>query len=117
VAVNVGGTGKLPMSDLKDIWRGASGFAAVRHLHRQPAMSSSPAASPKPPLKAALKSGLEAYAGKAGGRVGNQRRRDGAGIGGQSISNAAPNRTMAVFLDRGRPRTNAGREFAPSGRT
>jgi len=96
-AINVGGTGKLPMSDLKEICE-ALGFATVRtyiasgnvvFLSRK-----SEAA-----IKAALEKALEAYAGKPVGVLVRSAAEMAQVLADNPFPNAAPNRTMAVFLD------------------
>ena len=101
-AVNVGGTGKLPMSDLKAICE-ELGFTAVRTYIASGnvvfASRKSEAA-----VKAALEKRLAAYAGKAVGVL----VRSAAEMAQVSADNpfpqAAPNRTMAIFLDEPPPK-------------
>jgi uncharacterized protein (DUF1697 family) len=100
-AVNVGGTGKLTMSDLKDICE-ELGFTAVRtyiasgnvvFLSRK-----SEAA-----VKSALEKRLEAYAGKPVGLAVRSAAEMAQVLADNPFPKAAPNRTMAVFLDRAPP--------------
>jgi uncharacterized protein (DUF1697 family) len=100
-AVNVGGTGKLPMSDLKDICE-ELGLGAVRtyiasgnvvFLSRK-----SEAA-----IKAALEKRLEAYAGKPVGVLVRSAAEVAQVLADNPFSKEPPNRTMAVFLDRAPP--------------
>ena len=101
-AVNVGGTGKLPMSDLKAMCE-ELGFTAVRTYIASGnvvfASRKSEAA-----VKAALEKRLAAYAGKAVGVL----VRSAAEMAQVSADNpfpkAAPNRTMAIFLDEPPPK-------------
>jgi uncharacterized protein (DUF1697 family) len=97
-AVNVGGTGKLPMSDLKDICE-ELGFGAIRTFIASGNVVFTSRKS-EAAIKAALEKRLEAYAGKPVGVL----VRTGAEMAGILADNpfpkAAPNRTMAVFLDR-----------------
>jgi uncharacterized protein (DUF1697 family) len=95
-AVNVGGTGKLPMSDLKAICE-ELGFSHVRTFIASGnvvfASRKSEAAT-----KAALEKRLAAYAGKPVGVL----VRSAAEMAQVSADNpfpkAAPNRSMAIFL-------------------
>jgi uncharacterized protein (DUF1697 family) len=101
-AVNVGGTGKLPMSELKAACE-ELGFTAVRTYI---ASGNVVFASPKSEaaVKAALEKRLAAYAGKAVGVL----VRSAAEMAQVSADNpfpkAAPNRTMAIFLDNAPPK-------------
>ena len=96
-AVNVGGTGKLAMSDLKAMCQ-ASGFHAVRtYIASGNVVFSSDLSIPD--AKAALEARLLAFAGKPVGVV----MRTGTEMGQVLLHNpfpdAPPNRVMAVFLD------------------
>jgi uncharacterized protein (DUF1697 family) len=101
-AVNVGGTGKLPMSDLKAMCD-ELGFTSVRTYIASGnvvfASRKSEAA-----IKSALEKRLAAYAGKPAGVL----VRSAAEMAEVSAKNpfpkAAPNRTMAVFLDEAPPK-------------
>lgn len=97
-AVNVGGTGKLPMSDLKNICE-ELGLVAVRTYIASGNVVFTSRKS-EAAIKAALEKRLEAYAGKPVGVM----IRTAAEMARISADNpfpkAAPNRTMAVFLDR-----------------
>jgi uncharacterized protein (DUF1697 family) len=100
-AVNVGGTGKLPMSDLKDICE-ELGFGAIRtYIASGNVVFTSRKSAAA--IKSALEKRLEAYAGKPVGVL----VRTAAEMAQISADNpfpkAAPNRTMAVFLDRAPP--------------
>jgi uncharacterized protein (DUF1697 family) len=96
-AVNVGGTGKLPMSELKAMCE-ELGFTSVRTYIASGnvvfASRKSEAA-----IKSALEKRLAAYAGKPVGVL----VRSAAEMAEVSAKNpfpkAAPNRTMAIFLD------------------
>jgi uncharacterized protein (DUF1697 family) len=100
-AVNVGGTGKLPMSDLKDICE-ALGFGTVRTFIASGNVVFTSRKS-EAAIKTALEKRLETYAGKPVGVL----VRTAAEMAQISADNpfpkAAPNRTMAVFLDRAPP--------------
>jgi uncharacterized protein (DUF1697 family) len=101
-AVNVGGTGKLPMSDLKAMCD-ELGFTSVRTY-----IASGNVVFANRKSEAAIKSALEkrlaAYAGKPVGVL----VRSAAEMAEVSAKNpfpkAAPNRTMAVFLDEAPPK-------------
>ena len=96
-AVNVGGTGKLPMSELKTMCE-ELGFTGVRtYIASGNVVFASRKAEAA--VKAALEKRLAAYAGKAVGVM----VRSAAEMAQVSADNpfpkAAPNRTMAIFLD------------------
>src|SRR5262249_27506272 len=101
-AVNVGGTGKLPMTELKAMCE-ELGFTSVRTYIASGnvvfATRKSEAA-----VKAALEKRLAVYAGKAVGVM----VRSAAEMAQVSADNpfpkAAPNRTMAFFLDASPPK-------------
>jgi len=101
-AVNVGGTGKLPMTALKAMCE-ELGFTSVRTYIASGnvvfASRKSEAA-----VKAALEKRLQVYAGKAVGVL----VRSAAEMAKVSADNpfpkAAPNRTVAIFLDEPPPR-------------
>ena len=101
-AANVGGTGKLPMSDLKAMCD-ELGFTSVRTY-----IASGNVVFANRKSEAAIKSALEkrlaAYAGKPVGVL----VRSAAEMAEVSAKNpfpkAAPNRTMAVFLDEAPPK-------------
>jgi uncharacterized protein (DUF1697 family) len=96
-AVNVGGTGKLPMSDLKAICE-ELGFTSVRTYIASGnvvfASRKSEAA-----VKAALEKRLAAYAGKAVGVLVRSADEMAQVSSDNPFPKAAPNRTMAIFLD------------------
>jgi uncharacterized protein (DUF1697 family) len=100
-AVNVGGTGKLPMSDLKDICE-ALGFGTISTFIASGNVVFTSRKS-EAAIKTALEKRLETYAGKPVGVL----VRTAAEMAQISADNpfpkAAPNRTMAVFLDRAPP--------------
>lgn len=96
-AVNVGGTGKLPMSELKAMCEGA-GFAAVKtYIASGNVVFTS--RLPEAGVKAALESRLEAYAGKPVGVVIRTPKEMADVLGANPFPDAAPNRTVAIFLD------------------
>jgi uncharacterized protein (DUF1697 family) len=101
-AVNVGGTGKLPMSDLKAICE-ELGFTAVRTYIASGnvvfASRKSEAA-----VKAALEKRLVAYAGKPVGVLVRSAAKMAQVSADNPFPKAAPNRTMAIFLDEKPPK-------------
>jgi uncharacterized protein (DUF1697 family) len=100
-AVNVGGTGKLPMSDLTEICE-ELGFGAVRTF-----IASGNVVFTSRKSEAAIKGGLEkrlqAYAGKPVGVLVRTAAEMAQVLANNPFQKAAPNRTMAVFLDRAPP--------------
>ncbi|MBY6264020.1 DUF1697 domain-containing protein [Azospirillum sp. 412522] len=96
-AVNVGGTGKLPMSDLKHLCERA-GFTAVRtYIASGNVVFDS--AAPEAAVKAALEAELRAYAGKPVGVLVRTAAEMAGVLAGNPFPDAAPNRTVAIFLD------------------
>ncbi|MET4238487.1 DUF1697 domain-containing protein [Bradyrhizobium sp. RT10b] len=100
-AVNVGGTGKLPMSELKAMCE-ELGFAAVRTYIASGNVVFTSRKS-EAAIKTALEKRLHAYAGAPVGVL----VRSAAEMTQVSADNpfpkAAPNRTVAIFLDRAPP--------------
>jgi uncharacterized protein (DUF1697 family) len=100
-AVNVGGTGKLPMSDLKEICE-SLGLRSVRTYIASGNVvfvsRNSEAA-----VKAGLEKRLETYAGKSVGVLVRTAAEMAQVLADNPFPDAAPNRTMAVFLDRAPP--------------
>jgi uncharacterized protein (DUF1697 family) len=100
-AVNVGGTGKLPMSELKAMCE-ELGFGAVRTYIASGnvvfASRKSEAA-----VKRALETRLEAYAGKPVGVLVRTADEMAQALADNPFARLPPNRTMAVFLDRAPP--------------
>jgi len=100
-AVNVGGTGKLPMSDLKAMCE-ELGFSAVRTYIASGNVVFASRKS-ESAIKSALEKRLAAYAGKAVGvlvRTAEEMAQVGAD---NPFPKLAPNRTMALFLDHAPP--------------
>ena len=99
-AVNVGGTGKLPMSDLKRLCETA-GFRNVRTYIASGNVVAERDGS-EAEAKAALEAELRAYAGKPVGVI----VRTGAEISNVVANNPFPDRsasrTVAIFLEIGR---------------
>jgi uncharacterized protein (DUF1697 family) len=100
-AVNVGGTGKLPMSDLKAICE-ELGFGAVRTYIASGNVVFTSRKS-ETAVKAALEKRLETYAGKPVGVLVRTAAEMAQVLADNPFPKAAPNRTMAVFLDRAPP--------------
>ena len=100
-AVNVGGTGKLAMGDLKTMCD-ELGFASARTYIASGNVVFKSTKS-EAAIKAALEKRLETYAGKPVGVL----IRSAAEMAQVAASNPfpklAPNRTMALFLDRAPP--------------
>jgi uncharacterized protein (DUF1697 family) len=99
-AVNVGGTGKLPMSELKAICE-TLGFTSVRTYiaSGNVVFASRKAASA---VKRDLEKALAAYAGKAVGVMVRSAAEMAQVAADNPFPKLAPNRTMAIFLD-GKP--------------
>jgi len=101
-AVNVGGTGKLPMSELKAMCE-ELGFASVGTYIASGNVVFSSRKS-EAAIKSALEKRLAAYAGKPVGVL----VRTAAEMAEVSAKNpfpkATPNRTMAIFLDEAPPK-------------
>ncbi|MBV8921854.1 DUF1697 domain-containing protein [Bradyrhizobium sp.] len=100
-AVNVGGTGKLPMSELKAMCE-ELGFGNVRTYIASGNVVFSSRKS-EVAIKAALEKRLEAYAGKAVGVLVRSAQEMAEVAAKNPFPKAAPNRTMALFLDRAPP--------------
>jgi uncharacterized protein (DUF1697 family) len=100
-AVNVGGTGKLPMSDLKALCE-ELGFGAVRTYIASGNVVFTSRKS-EAAVKAALEKRLEAYACKPVGVLVRTAEEMAQVLADNPFPKAAPNRTMAVFLDRAPP--------------
>ena len=100
-AVNVGGTGQLPMSELKAMCESA-GFGAVRtYIASGNVVFTSDQSAVQ--VKFALEALLEAYAGKPVGVMIRSAAEMAAVLAANPFPDAAPNRTMAIFLDQPPP--------------
>ena len=100
-AVNVGGTGKLPMAELRAMCE-AAGFSQVRTYIASGNVVFESAADARE-VKAALESRLERHAGKPVGvlvRDGAQMRQV---LAANPFPKAAPNRAVVIFLDEAPP--------------
>ena len=100
-AVNVGGTGKLPMTELKAMCV-AAGFAKVSTYIASGNVVFESKAS-EAAVKAALEKKLKAYAGKEVGVAVRTAAEMKAVLKNNPFPKAAPNRTLAIFLDRPPP--------------
>ena len=100
-AVNVGGTGKLPMGDLKEICE-SLGFGSVRTYIASGNVVFVSLKS-EAAIKAGLERRLETYAGKSVGVLVRTAAEMAQVLADNPFPDAAPNRTMAVFLDRAPP--------------
>jgi len=96
-AVNVGGTGKLAMADLKAMCI-AEGFQHVATYIASGNVVFSAEGS-EAQVKAALERRLEAYAGKPVGVLLRSADEIAAVLKANPFSDQPPNRTVAVFLD------------------
>ena len=96
-AVNVGGTGKLPMAELKRIGEDA-GFAQVRTYIASGNLLFD-CDQDEAAVKAALEARLEAYAGKRVGVLVRSAREMAAVAAANPFPDAAPNRVVAIFLE------------------
>ena len=95
-AVNVGGTGKLPMSDLKAMCEKA-GFG--KSGRTSPAATSSSRPDDRSAVKATLEAALAAYAGKPVGVLVRTAAEMAEVLASNPFPDAPPNRTVAIFLD------------------
>lgn len=96
-AVNVGGTGKLPMTVLKQICEDA-GFAAVKTYIASGNVVFT-ATGDEAAVKAAIEAGLQNYAGKPVGVMVRTAAEMAAVLAANPFTDEAPNRTVAIFLD------------------
>jgi uncharacterized protein (DUF1697 family) len=96
-AVNVGGTGKLPMSELRSLCE-AAGFVKVRtYIASGNVVLES--GKDEAAVKARLERVLEAYAGKPVGVMVRTGEEMAAILAANPFASATPNRTVAIFLD------------------
>ncbi|WP_024515202.1 DUF1697 domain-containing protein [Bradyrhizobium sp. Tv2a-2] len=100
-AVNVGGTGKLPMSELKVICE-ELGFSAVRTYIASGNVVFDSRKS-EAAIKAALEKRLEAHAGKPVGVIIRSAAEMAEVAARNPFPKAKPNFTVAIFLDRAPP--------------
>ena len=96
-AVNVGGTGKLPMTELKSMCERA-GFTEVRtYIASGNVVFQSELSATK--VKAALETAMQAYAGKPVLVMVRSAAEMAEVLAANPFPQAAPNRTVAIFLD------------------
>jgi uncharacterized protein (DUF1697 family) len=96
-AVNVGGTGKLPMAELKAMCV-AAGFTKVEtYIASGNVLFAAKASASK--VKATLEKRLHAYAGKPVGVVVRTAPELAAVLKSNPFPKSAPNRTVVIFLD------------------
>lgn len=96
-AVNVGGTGKLPMAELRAMCEDA-GFRRVRTYIASGNVVFDSDRTPAQ-VKAALEKRLAAYPGKPVGVVVRRRDELARVLAAQPFAGAAPNRVVVIFLD------------------
>ena len=115
-AVNVGGTGKLPMSDLKGLCERA-GFLRVRtYIASGNVVFVS--REPEARVKAALETALEGYAGKPALVLVRTAAEMAAVVAGNPFPDASPSKTVAIFLDEPPPAMpRSGRPAGPTRRS
>ena len=101
-AVNAGGTGKLPMHDLKALCE-KLGFAQVQTYIASGNVIFASAKTEKA-IKAALEAALQAYAGKPVGVLVRTAAELQDILAGNPFPKAAPNLTVALFLDERPPK-------------
>ena len=100
-AVNVGGTGKLPMTELRKMCE-AAGFTNVRtYIASGNVVFDSTLA--KRAVQQALERSLEAYAGKPVGVLIRTGEEMAAVLDANPFRDEAPNRTVPIFLDAAPP--------------
>ena len=103
-AVNVGGTGKLPMAELKAMCE-AAGFENVKTYIASGNVVFR-AQGEEAAVKAALEQRLQVYAGKPVGVLVRTPEEMRAVLSANPFAGKAPNRTVAIFLD-GTPAADA----------
>jgi len=96
-AVNVGGTGRLPMTDLRAMCV-AAGYSQVQTYIASGNLVFV-AKDQQAQIKATLEARLKAYAGKPVGVVVRTAGEMAAVLAANPFPKAAPNRTVAIFLD------------------
>jgi uncharacterized protein (DUF1697 family) len=100
-AVNVGGTGKLPMSELKAMCERAGFKEARTYIASGNVLFES--GKTETQVAAKLAASLKAYAGKPVGVFVRTAAEMAAVFKANPFPKAAPNRTMAIFLDAAPP--------------
>ncbi|HSX60148.1 MAG TPA: DUF1697 domain-containing protein [Tahibacter sp.] len=104
-AVNVGGTGKLPMAELKAMCE-ACGFAGVKTYIASGNVVFTTRKS-EAAVQKALAAALQDHAGKPVGVLVRTAAEMAAVLAANPFPKAAPNRTVAIFLDGPPPRDAA----------
>lgn len=112
-AVNVGGTGKLPMSDLVDMAE-AVGFQRARTYIASGNLVFESSGT-EGEVKEALEEALAMYAGKPVGVVVRTGEEMAAVLAANPFPERAPNRTVVIFLDAPPPADTLARVVAPGG--
>jgi uncharacterized protein (DUF1697 family) len=102
-AVNVGGTGKLPMSELTAMCV-AAGYSQVQTYIASGNVVFASQDKPSQ-IKATLEAQLKSYAGKPVGVVVRTAEEMAAVLAANPFPNAAPNQTLALFFDEPPPTT------------
>lgn len=105
-AVNVGGTGKLPMATLVKMCAACGFEQAKTYIASGNALFTSRLREPK--VKALLEQRLAAYAGKPVGVLVRTAEEMTAVLAANPFRAAPPNRTVAIFLDEAPPRDALG---------
>jgi uncharacterized protein (DUF1697 family) len=106
-AVNVGGTGKLPMSELKAMCE-AAGFKSVKTYIASGNVVFKSGKS-EAEVKATLEAALAAYAGKPVGVMVRTAPEMAAVLSANPFHGVPGNRTVAIFLDAPPPRDTLGK--------
>ena len=96
-AVNVGGTGKLPMTELTAMCEKAGFLKVKTYIASGNVVFQSKLAEAK--VKSVLEKALEAYAGKPVGVMVRTASEMTAVLAANPFPDAAPNSTVAIFLD------------------
>jgi uncharacterized protein (DUF1697 family) len=112
-AVNVGGTGKLPMTELAAMCE-AAGFRKMKtYIASGNVVFESPLSEAD--VKSALEGRLNVYAGKSVGILVRTVEEIEAVLAANPFKDTPPNRTMVVFLDEPPPPDMLGTVVAPDG--
>lgn len=112
-AVNVGGTGKLPMAELVAMAE-AAGFGRVRTYIASGNLVFETSRGERE-VKALLERALEEYAGKPVGVMVRTAEEMEAVLAGNPFPDRAANRTVVIFLDAPPPADTLDRVVAPDG--
>jgi uncharacterized protein (DUF1697 family) len=96
-AVNVGGTGKLPMAELEAMCAAAGFTKVATYIASGNVVFAARGSAAK--VKAALEQRLATYAGKPVGVIVRTRDEMAAVLASNPFPNSASNRTVAIFLD------------------